>query len=129
MKRISLAAAVLGGLCLLAFVPVALAKDGDVIRTGTCSMASNWKLELSPENGAIEVDFEVDQNVVGDTWRVRILHNTVLVFKGNFVTKAPSGSFEARIVEPNLAGPDAFKARAVNVRTGEICIGRATANF
>jgi hypothetical protein len=129
LKRISLVAVVLGALCLMAFVPAALAKPGDVVRTGTCSGASTWKLKLSPEDGAIEVDFEVDQNVVGDTWKVRILHNGALAFTGKFATPAPSGSFDARIVEPNQAGADTFKARALNTRTGELCVGRATANF
>ena len=29
------------------------AKDGDVIRRGDCTMRSDWKLKLSPENGRI----------------------------------------------------------------------------
>jgi hypothetical protein len=43
------------------------AKDGDVIREGNCSARSTWKLKASPENGRIEVEFEVGQNVVGRT--------------------------------------------------------------
>jgi hypothetical protein len=103
----------------------ALAGDGDVIRRGSCSAASDWKLKLSDENGKIEVDFEVDQNVAGDVWRVRIRHDGDLVFAGRRTTRAPSGSFEVRIVEPNRPGDDAFRARAVNVDTGETCVGRA----
>jgi hypothetical protein len=106
-------------------VPAA-AKDGDVIRRGSCSGASDWKLKLSPQNGQIEVEYEVDSNRVGQTWAVRIRHNGDLVFSGTRMTKAPSGSFTVRIVEPNRAGDDVFRGRAVNAATGETCTGSAT---
>jgi hypothetical protein len=104
----------------------ASAKDGDIIRTGNCSAASDWKLKLSPENGRIEVEFEVDQNVVGDTWRVTLRDNGVLVFRGRAVTQAPSGSFEVRKVIADMAGSDHIVARARNLRTDEVCRGSAT---
>lgn len=43
------------------------AKDGDVTRRGSCTARSDWKLKLSPENGRIEVEFEVDQTVEART--------------------------------------------------------------
>ena len=110
----------IGGTALPAF-----AKDGDVIRTGACTGRSDWKLKLSEENGRIEVEYEVDQNVVGDVWRVRIRHDGDLVFAGRRTTKAPSGSFEVRILQRDRAGDDVFRGRAVNLRTGETCGGRA----
>ena len=70
-------------LCLVTIgvaVP-ALAKDGDVERSGACSGRSDWKMKLSEENGAIEVEYEVDQNKVGDVWRVRIRRDGNLVFR------------------------------------------------
>ncbi|HEV2952389.1 MAG TPA: hypothetical protein VGZ51_09800 [Actinomycetota bacterium] len=103
----------------------ALAKDGDVIRTGACSGRSDWKLKLSEENGRIEVEYEVDQNRVGDAWRVGIRHDGGLVFAGRRTTKPPSGSFEVRLVQRNRAGNDMFRGRAVNTRTGETCGGVA----
>ena len=103
----------------------ALAKDGDVIRTGACSGRSDWKLKLSEENGRVEVEYEVDQNRVGDVWRVGIRHDGGLVFAGRRMTRAPSGSFEVRLVQRNRAGNDVFRARAVNARTGETCGGAA----
>jgi hypothetical protein len=109
-----------------ALAPVAGAKDGDVIRTGACSGGSDWKLKLSPENGKIEVEFEVDSNRVGQTWRVRIRQNGVLIFSGTRVTQAASGSFEVRRLAQDHAGTDAFRARAVNLASEETCIGRAS---
>jgi hypothetical protein len=109
-----------------ALVPAANAKDGDVIRRGSCSGASDWKLKLSPENGKIEVEFEVDSNKVGQSWRVRIRENGVLIFSGTRMTRAPSGSFEVRRLAEDHAGTDAFRARAVNLASGETCLGRAS---
>src|SRR5215210_1166612 len=42
--------------------PLVAARGDDIVRRGDCTGASDWKLKLSPENGRIEVEFEVDQN-------------------------------------------------------------------
>ncbi|MGZ8631125.1 MAG: hypothetical protein ACXWZF_09200 [Actinomycetota bacterium] len=104
-------------------VPAA-AKDGDVIRRGSCSGASDWKLKLSPEDGKIEVEYEVDSNHVGQTWQVRIVKNGKVIFRGSRRTTGPSGSFEVRVVTPNRAGSDVVRARATHA--GEVCGGAAT---
>jgi hypothetical protein len=124
MKR-GIALALVTALALVVPAGIAAAGDRDVIREGPCSGRSDWKLKLSPEDGRIEVEFEVDQNVVGDEWRVRIRHDGERVFRGTRTTRGASGSFEVRIVEPNRAGTDAFKARARNLSTDEVCRGRA----
>jgi hypothetical protein len=111
---------------LVMSAPAAQAGSGDVIRTGSCSAASDWKLKLSPEDGRIEVEFEVDQNVVGDTWRVRFFRNGTLFATARATTRAPSGSFEVRRVANDGAGIDAFRVRAANLGTGEVCVGRAS---
>jgi hypothetical protein len=123
-KLIRLATAALLASTLLWVTP-ASANDSDVIREGNCSAASDWKLKLSEENGRIEVDFEVDQNVVGETWQVVLKQNGVTFFRGTRVTQAPSGSFEVRRVTDNLAGDDHFVGLARNVSTGETCRGAA----
>jgi hypothetical protein len=102
----------------------ALAKDGDVIRRGACSGASDWKLKLSPEDGKIEVEYEVDSNKVGQTWQVRIVKNGNVIFRGARETKGASGSFAVRLVTANTAGSDVFRARATHA--DEVCAGSAT---
>jgi hypothetical protein len=124
----TLAMALIAG-AALSFPGAIAAKDGDVIREGNCSGASDWKLKLSPENGRIEVEFEVDQNVNGQAWNVRLKRNGNIFFQGQRTTRGPSGSFELRRVTNNGAGTDAFVARAVNPKTGEICRGTASAGF
>ena len=104
----------------------AVAGDRDVIREGACSGGSDWKLKLSPEDGRLEVEFEVDSNVVGQTWRVRLFQNGSRFFAGTRQTTGPSGSFELRRVVNNTAGTDSFRAPAVNAATGEVCVGTAS---
>jgi hypothetical protein len=97
-----------------AAIPAA-ASDRDVRREGSCSGRSDWKLKLSPENGRLEVEFEVDQNVNGDTWRVVLKHDGNRFFRGRRTTRPPSGSFELRRVANNHSGSDRFTARARNL--------------
>ena len=111
---------------VLAAGTVASAKAGDVTRTGSCSAASTWKLKLSPDAGQIQLEFEVDQNKVGQTWAVRIKQHGTRIFAGKRVTKAPSGSFTVRLLANDAVGSDSFRASATNVSTGESCVGRAS---
>ena len=111
---------------LLVPAGVASAGQNDVIREGSCGAASDWKLKVSPENGRLEVEFEVDQNVSGDRWRVRIRHDGDLAFRGTRTTRGASGSFSVRIVENDSSGSDVFRARARNLSTDEVCVGSAT---
>ena len=115
------------GLVVMALMApaAAIAKDGDVIKNGSSSASSTWKLKLSDEDLGKEVKIEVDQNVVGDQWKVRFVLNGDIVFDGKRVTKAPSGSFKVRRVLPDTAGDDRLKVRARNRTTGEICQARA----
>jgi len=122
-KILRVGVAAMMAMSLAGAVP-AMAKDGDVIRRGSCSGSTDWKLKLSPEDGKIEVEYEVDSNRVGQTWAVRIVKNGNVIFRGTRTTKAPSGSFEVRVVTRNTAGDDVFRARATHA--GETCSGGAT---
>lgn len=123
MLQVALAALMVFG---IAGMTPAMAKSGDVVRTGSCSGSTDWKLKLSPEDGRIEVQYEVDSNKVGQTWKVKIFKNGDRIFRGSRTTKAPSGSFEVRTVTSDPAGSDTFRARAKNPSTDEVCTGRAT---
>lgn len=116
------------GITMLSATP-AMANEDDVIVEGNCSASSDWKLKLSPENGMIEVEFEVDQNVNDQVWKVQLLRDGARFFQGRATTVAPSGSFEVRRVISNEAGADTVRAIAKNPATGEVCRGTATATF
>jgi hypothetical protein len=113
--------AVLGAALVLA--AAAAAKDGDVLRAGTCTQASTSKLKLGPEDGGIEVEFGVDQNRNGVRWKVVVVRNGAVVASRTRVTRGPSGSFELELVTRNVSGTDRFVARAT--RAGETCTARA----
>ncbi len=97
------------------------AKDGEIIRRGSCSGTTDWKLKAKPDDGRIEVEFEVDSNRNGQVWAVRITDNGVQVFSGNRTTQPPSGSFEVERKIANRAGADNIRATARNNRSGETC--------
>ena len=106
-----------------------LAKHGNssaVIRTGSCSGASDWKLKAKPDNSSIEVEFEVDQNKNGKTWDVKLKQDGTTFWTGARTTHAPSGSFSVSKLTSNQAGVHQFTGRAVNRNTGEVCRGSAS---
>jgi hypothetical protein len=111
---------------LVAAAPAALAgndRDREVIRTGSCSAGSDWKLKAKLDDGRLEVEFEVDQNRVGRRWRVTLVQNGRTVFSGIRRTLAPSGSFEARRFLANRPGADRIVGRARALAGGETCRG------
>lgn len=124
-RRAALITSLLAAMLLVA-VPVGVtAKDGDIIRTGSCSAATDWKLKLSEEDGRIEVEFEVDQNRNGQAWNVKLKRDGKVFWRGQRTTQAPSGSFEVRRVISNGVGNDRIKGIATNPRSGEVCRGYA----
>lgn len=101
----------------------AMARDGDVTRSGACSGISDWKLKAGHRDGRIEVEFEVDQNRIGKQWRVKLVDNGDVFFRAIRTTQAPSGSFTVRDTTRNRAGTDRIVGRAVNLNSGEVCRG------
>jgi hypothetical protein len=121
----ALSMAVLAG-AAVSMPGVIAAKGTAVTNSGSCSAASDWKLKVKPDNGRLELEFEVDQNRVGKTWNVVLKHNGTQFWSGQKVTQAPSGSFTVHKLTNNAAGADSFSARATNPKTGEVCNGSVT---
>jgi hypothetical protein len=122
MRKLQLTVASVAALAVAAAAgPAAQAKDGrDVIVRGTCSASSSSKLKLSPENGRVEVEFEVDQNRNGVRWNVVLRRNGRQIASAVARTRAPSGSFTVRRVVA-AGGP----ITATATRRGEVCRARA----
>lgn len=113
---------------LVALVPLtatATANDDDIRRAGTCTGNTSAKIKLSPEDGGIETEFEVDQNRNGVTWRVVLKRNGAVVARTQGTTGGRSGSFEVRRVLGNSPGSDRVFARAVSP-SGEVCTAQAS---
>lgn len=127
MKKI-LAATIAGAaLVVLPAIPAG-ARAGDVRVAGTCSATSTSKLKVSPRpsDGIVQVEFQVDQNVAGQTWNVTIVDNGTTAATGSRVTNTLSGAFTFRRRIPDQVGPDAVTATALNPASGESCTASAT---
>ena len=93
---------------------------------GTCTLRSSAKLKLSPEDGGVETEFEVNENRVGKTWSVVMNRNGSRVVSRKAVTRAPSGSFEVRAVLNPGSPRTTVTAVARRAATGEVCRATAT---
>lgn len=118
----TLASALLTGLA----VAPAVAKDGDgrIITRGDCSTSADWKLKAKPDDGRLEVEFEVDQNRNNVPWKVTLRRNGALVATLTARTRAPSGSFSVRRVVARAKATD--RIVAVATRSGEQCKAQAS---
>jgi len=125
-RRLNALAAVAASAAVSAAVLVAVpaqATSVGVIRTGSCSGSTDWKLKAKPDDGRLEVEWEVDSNRVGQTWTWTIRHDGVLKASGTRTTLAPSGSFSVERRIADAAGVHRITGYAKNAATGEICRG------
>ena len=105
-----------------------------MVRRGTCSGGAGSRLELTDMGDRIEVRFEVHRSPVGHEWRIRLRHATGiappdfnwaafergLVFLGTRVA-SDSGDLAVQLHFWESDGADAFKAKAVDLLTGQVC--------
>jgi hypothetical protein len=98
--------------------------DREVIRHGSCSGSTDWKMKAKADDGRIEVESEIDSNRNGQVWRWTLRHDGRVAADGRATTRGRSGSFEVERKTRNSAGTDAFRFRAVNRASGEVCVAR-----
>jgi hypothetical protein len=115
----------IAALALVAALPaVAPAKsDLGVMKTGRCSSGASWKLKAKHDDGLIEVEFEVDQNISGRRWNIVLKRDGAVVFRVARITRPPSGSFEVNQRIRNPAGSDRIVGSARSARGGQLCRG------
>ncbi|MEK6229385.1 MAG: hypothetical protein AABM31_08700 [Actinomycetota bacterium] len=95
---------------------------GDDVRVrGSCGKGATSKLRLRSKDGAIRVEFEVDRNRAGERWRVALIHERRVVWRGRARTRSGSGSFRVRRSVPDFEGADRVTARASGPR-GVTCV-------
>lgn len=114
------------GAGLVSVSPPATAGDDDerVEVSGPCTGGGGrWELKAKFDDGRIEWEFEVDTNVTGQSFAVRVTDNGAQVFRGQRVTRGPSGSFSLERTTANRAGTDVIRAVA---RRGENQVCRGT---
>jgi hypothetical protein len=94
--------------------------DDDVRVTGACGKGATSKLRLRAKDGAIQVEFEVKTNRGGQRWRVVLVHERRVAWRGRARTRSGSGSFRIRRSIPDFEGADQVTARASGPR-GNTC--------
>jgi hypothetical protein len=99
----------------------AQAQGGDAVSNSAACATGTIKVKAKVDDGALEVEGEVDTNRVGQTWNWRIVRNGTIAAKGSKVTAAPSGSFSVNRRIANPAGQDTIRFRAVRPATGTVC--------
>lgn len=123
VRRTAILAASAATLSTVALLPATAHASGSDLRvqkSGACA-SGVWKLKAKPDDGRLEIEFEIDTNRSGQTWNVKIKDNGASVFSGNRTTGGRSGSFSVETKTANRAGTDTIKATAT--RNGTTCSG------
>jgi hypothetical protein len=92
---------------------------------GTCGNGASSKLKLTSRDGRIEAEFEVHHRRAGSAWRVTIVHERAVAYRGRRRIAGPSRSFEIAHRMPDYSGADAVTARGVGPG-GLVCVASAT---
>lgn len=84
----------------------------DVRAVAACSKSVAAELRLKTEERGIELKFKLRQTHANSAWRVALVHERSVVWKGTLRTGWPSRSFELRRTLQDLPGDDRVTARA-----------------
>ena len=103
-------------------LPAPAFADDDVRVSGTCGNGARSSLRAEADDGAIRVRFRVDGVRAGKRWRVALIHERRVVWRGR--VRARSGSVRVRRSIPNYSGADQIGARASGPR-GNSCSASA----
>ena len=90
---------------------------------GTCGKGATSRLRLRSRDGVIRVNFEVEHTRSRVTWRVSIVQERRVAWRGRQRTRA--GQFELEYRLRDLPGADRVNVRAVAPR-GLTCVAAAT---
>ena len=92
----------------------AQAKDGggQVRVTGVCGKGVTSELTLKSDNGSLELRFKLRHGRTGAAWRVVLVQERRIAWKGATRATGSSGSFEVRRTLADLPGADAITVRA-----------------
>jgi hypothetical protein len=117
----------IASLVSLALAAPAPALAHDVRVSGHCGRGASSQLRLSAHDGAIRVEFELRGRRGGERWRVVLVHERRVRWRGRARTRSGSHSFRVRRSVPDFSGADQVTVRASGPR-GNTCVagGRLT---
>ncbi len=84
--------------------------------TGTCAKGASSKLRLRSRDGRIGVEFDVTRSRRGELWRVVLVHERRVAWRGSVRTRRSGGSFRVRRSLPDYDGSDRVTVRASGPR-------------
>lgn len=108
------------GTMILAFSGPVAAKEGDLIARGSCGGRIKTKLKASPENGRIELEYELDNAAPNEAWRILIRKNGRTILRTTRRTNG-FGDLEVRKLTSNGNGNERIEASAKRVSGGGVC--------
>jgi hypothetical protein len=91
---------------------------------GSCGKGAASALKVKARDSGLETEFEVHGRA-GARWRVTIVHEREVAWRGTRHTSGPSRSFSVSYRVPDYSGADIVTARAVGPR-GVVCFASAT---
>ncbi|HEX6022057.1 MAG TPA: hypothetical protein VFZ00_08675 [Solirubrobacter sp.] len=110
---------------LLALVLAApAAADDDARVKGTCGRGAKSELRVRAKDGSLRVEFRVDSRRSRERWRVFIVHERRVVWRGSVRTRS-GGSLRIRRSLPDYDGADEVSVRATGPG-GNTCQATAT---
>lgn len=101
--------------------PAAASSGSGVTHRGSCSQHGTFKLSAKHDDSVIEIEYEVDTNVAGQRFQVRLTDNGQVIAKRVATTAGRSGSFTIHKRTADRAGADTIRAHAVSGRN--VCGG------
>lgn len=92
----------------------ALARD-DARVEASCGRGASAELRAEADDGAIEVRLRIDGRRSGERWRIALVHERRVAWRGTARTRG-GGSLRIRRTLPDFAGADEITARATGPR-------------
>jgi hypothetical protein len=125
-SRLALTLAALAPLTLPADAVSRNGGDRQVVRAaGTCGGAAHAALKLKSDDGGIEAEFELHQARRGSSWRVVVVQESRVVWRGTARAGHATGAFTVARRLRDLVGADRISVRASGAR-GVACRASAT---
>jgi hypothetical protein len=93
--------------------------------TGSCTGGERARLKLKTDSGSLELEFEIERAAAGGLWRVALVHERRVAWKGAARATRASGSLAIDRTLPDLPGYDSVTVRALGP-DGHTCRATAT---
>jgi hypothetical protein len=107
-------------------VPAGGGHDAEVRAAASCGHGASAKLKVKRDDGALEVEFELEHSrTPGARWRLVLVHEHRVSWRGSAHARGRNAGFEVSRRVRDFAGPDRVTVRATDPR-GLSCSASAT---